>query len=458
MISELLFAPVLSQGNGSATEAVIEAVLERLNRTDGAVCHEETIGDYATFVNLQANLTSNLNAPGCTYIMIDTNYYLAPVVADYFVGTPTGRSRRQAFFSTKAQLDFGNKGMTYSELFLTNAERVMNSAAAFAQKGGQTQKNLIHLLPDQIVGEWRDSTYGIGGGRIPYDVNTALVPAALRAIERLAAAGFFPSHPEWNMTAGQYATVWEDETLKFFEVTVPVAEARALVTNYTSEVGMGFPSHADNITSDVVYHGLALDGNNNQSLVKVMNSDDCFRLYLLNTTNQQQLTSFVNQTANNILAPYPVGLTNSLGMLVANPAYGGAPVYAANWTTEAYHGAVIWGWPMAMMAVGLQRQLGRCNEASAPDFCSDSVVHPNVLAAYNHLWDLIEANSAYLSYELWSWQYNKGGFQFAQYGMLFCCEQGGQRTDISQVRTLRARPTSFNSGHSHSLPSTEIQV
>ena len=121
-------------------------------------------------------------------------------------------------------------------------------------------------------------------------------------------------------------------------------------------------------------------------------------------------------------------------------------------------GKLMWGWPMAMMAVGLQRQLGRCNEASAPDFCSDSVVHPNVLAAYNHLWDLIEANSAYLSYELWSWQYNKGGFQFAQYGMLFCCEQGGQRTDISQVRTLRARPTSFNSGHSHSLPSTEIQV
>ena len=44
MISALLLEPVISQGNGSATEAVIGAVLERLNRSDGSVCHEETIG------------------------------------------------------------------------------------------------------------------------------------------------------------------------------------------------------------------------------------------------------------------------------------------------------------------------------------------------------------------------------------------------------------------------------
>lgn len=44
MISALLLSPVLSQGEGGAMEAVISAVLERLNRTDGSVCHEETIG------------------------------------------------------------------------------------------------------------------------------------------------------------------------------------------------------------------------------------------------------------------------------------------------------------------------------------------------------------------------------------------------------------------------------
>lgn len=44
MIASLLLDPVMSYGNGSAMEAVIGAVCERINSTDGSVCHEETIG------------------------------------------------------------------------------------------------------------------------------------------------------------------------------------------------------------------------------------------------------------------------------------------------------------------------------------------------------------------------------------------------------------------------------
>jgi len=58
MISALLLQPVLSEGEGGAIEAVISAVLERINSTDGSVAHEETIGDYATYLNLQDNITS----------------------------------------------------------------------------------------------------------------------------------------------------------------------------------------------------------------------------------------------------------------------------------------------------------------------------------------------------------------------------------------------------------------
>lgn len=71
-----------------------------------------------------------------------------------------------------------------------------------------------------------------------------------------------------------------------------------------------------------------------------------FRHFLLNTTNQTQLTTFLNQTANHLNAQFPVGLMTSVGMLVANPAYGNNTVYAQNWTTGAYHGTVIWGWPL----------------------------------------------------------------------------------------------------------------
>jgi hypothetical protein len=44
MIAALLLDPVLSEGENSALEAVIAAVLERINMTDGSICHEETIG------------------------------------------------------------------------------------------------------------------------------------------------------------------------------------------------------------------------------------------------------------------------------------------------------------------------------------------------------------------------------------------------------------------------------
>lgn len=169
--------PILSEGEGGAIEAVIGAVLERIRKYDGNVCHEETIGDYATYLNSLVNITST--KPLCSYIMIDSQYYLAPVMENYFLNTATGRSRMDAFFSQTATLDFGDKGLSYADLALLNAEKVMRTAAAFAAPGGQTMENLVHLEPRQIVGEWRDSTYGIGGGRIPYDVNTALVSQSI---------------------------------------------------------------------------------------------------------------------------------------------------------------------------------------------------------------------------------------------------------------------------------------
>ncbi|OCK77578.1 hypothetical protein K432DRAFT_384581 [Lepidopterella palustris CBS 459.81] len=417
MLSLLLMQDILSEGSGGAIEAVIGAVLERVNRTDGSACHEETIGDYATYLNHLENVTST--APQCDYKMIDTDYYLPIVLKNYFVNTPIGKTRSRSFLNTKATVLVENAGLTYADLALIEAEKIMNSSAAFAAERGQTKENLIHLKTGQIVGEWRDSTYGIGGGRIPYDVNTALVPAALRAIAKLAGAGFFPSHPEWNETADMYAKVWEDETLKFFEVTIPRQTAISLITSYINASSFPGPSHTSNITSDIIFHGLALDGNNDQPIIRVMNTDDCFRLFLLNTTNQPQLSAFLDQTAEHILQPFPVGLSSPVGLFVANPAFGGDAVYAANWTNAAYHGTVVWSWQLAMTAAGLARQLGRCNDTSSPipDFCTNANLHNKILSAYTHLWDLIDANSAQLSGEVWSWVYNNG-FQVEPLGAL----------------------------------------
>lgn len=309
----------------------------------------------------------------------------------------------------------------------------MRVTAPFAHR--QIKNHLIHLNEGEVVGEWRDSTYGrsylqplsptfltrntgLGGGRIPYDVNTALVPAALRSITDLAHKGIYGRHQDWAAKAKHYAQVWEDHTLPFFEVTVPQSKAKSLVASYKNASGFAGPDMASSIDTDVVFYALALDGNDNLAKVEVMNTDDCFRHFLLNTTNDAQLTPFLNNSASNIRRTFPAGLMTDASMLVANPAFGGDPVYARNFTSGAYHGTVVWSWQLAMMAKGLELQMDRCASDAVPAFCSDSSVFDNVKKAYNVLWDSIEANEQYLSGEVWSWVYRDGHFDVTPLGVM----------------------------------------
>ena len=422
MISALLLEPVLSQGNGSATEAVIGAVLERLNRSDGSVCHEETIGDYATYLNLEDNVTST--APGFTYPMIDTDYYLPVLMAQYFNSSP---SRVSPLLSRNAgSIDVQNRNLTYQDLALINAEKIMNLTAPFAQS--QTAANLIHLKSDEIVGQWRDSTYGLGGGRIPFDVNTALVPAALRAIGQLArTSGVFPNNTSantssWRTLADSRAQIWEDNTLQFFETNITASTARSRLQNFANTATFyDGPANTSSLPSsgNVTTYAIALNGYNNLSSVNVQHSDTGFRLFFVNSTASTpeaaaQETRFMNATANSLIRSFPAGLMTPQSMIVANPALSGSDVLIANFTNAAYHGCVIWSFQLSMMAKGLERQLARCNASTAaPAWCGVSSVYNNVLLAYNWLWDSIEANSAQLQGEVWSWMYNNGTGKFA---------------------------------------------
>lgn len=141
----------------------------------------------------------------------------------------------------------------------------MRIAAPFA--ANPIKENLIHLNDGESVGQWRDSNTGLGGSRIPYDVNTALVPAALRAIAALAQEGYFAEHPTWSTIAtryvrsedasrltpsmvlqlrsrceryfkfadsyfSSYAQAWEDLTLHFFQIKVPQANAVRMVSRH----------------------------------------------------------------------------------------------------------------------------------------------------------------------------------------------------------------------------------
>ena len=64
-------------------------------------------------------------------------------------------------YRTKAgKVDPANNGFTYEDLFLISTEKTMEAAGRYAAEGNQTKENLIHLNEGEIVGEWRDSTYG----------------------------------------------------------------------------------------------------------------------------------------------------------------------------------------------------------------------------------------------------------------------------------------------------------
>ncbi|KAJ2973213.1 hypothetical protein NQ176_g6738 [Zarea fungicola] len=446
MIAALLMQPILKTGAGSAMEAVLGAALERINKTDGTVAHEETIGDYATFVNMQ-NGVYNSTAAGFTYQMIDPDYYLPVLMDRYFQGSP---ERVKPLLQTKAgQVNVANKNMSWGDLGHRLASKIMNITAAFEKE--QTAANLIHLLDGVPVGQWRDSNFGLGNGRIPFDVNCALVPAALRAIASLSTvSGVFPDNDAktWATAAATRADVWQNKTLAFFRHSDSVSNATALLGNYTKDNTFYHgPTQAGSLANysssgdAIVDYGLALQSADDPSPIRVTHTDTAFRNVLLaNTTDDdEQLTEFINSTANAILRPFPAGLTTPFGAVVANPALSGDAALVANFTNAAYHGTVIWGWQLALVTKGFELQLGRCGNATAakskragtattPAFCSDKSVYGALKAAYNRIWDVIEDNENILQSEVWSWTYSGNGsnttsggsegFQFSPLGVL----------------------------------------
>lgn len=453
LISALLLQPVLSTGSGSAMEAVIGAALERVNRTDGSVCHEETIGDYATFVNLQKNITST--AGGFTYPMVDTDYYLPITMDKYF----QSQSRRiKPLLATKAgAVNVDNKNLTWGQLAYISAQKIMNITAAFEKN--QSVANLIHLKEGEVVGQWRDSTYGIANARIPFDVNCALAPAALYSISRLAGmSGVYPNNSvtsNWADVALKRAKVWESATLKFFQYNTTLETAQSRLTDYTKKnTFYKGPTNANSLSNyssagQIIDYGIAINSTATPDVIPISHTDTGFRHFLLNATDNDQLTTFINASANAILRPFPAGLTTPLGAVVANPALSGQDVLVANFTNSAYHGTVIWSWQLALMAKGFERQLERCGNSSSsssttPDFCKDKSVFGALKSAYNRLWDMIDANKEQLQSEVWSWTYNAaknstgGGYKFSPLGVLPPPPgvAGGTESDVRQLWSL----------------------
>ena len=403
LLSVRLLLPALRP---EVAEAGLGAVLDRLS-PDGEVAHEEDIGDFAALRRVRAGARDgDLEAPIYDYKMIDGDFLLAPVLAAYLLDTPAGRERAAAFLARRTP-----SGLTYAAALELNLARVRRLALPFAAE--PSAATLVGLKQGQKVGEWRDSQDGLGGGRFPYDVNAALVPAALAAGARLEAAAPLGPQPEAEAEFERLARAWA-RSGDLFRVEIATPEARTLLQEYAREQGLDLPPGAEPL-APVRFHGLVLDGAGKP--VAVMNTDEGFVLLFTDPSLDD-----LQRAADNISAPFPLGLSSPVGLPVANPAYLADPAARARFSRAAYHGTVVWSWQQALLAAGLKRQLER-----------KDVPEPTAAAlrrAQTAVWSAIAATDAMRHSELWSWKPVNGRMVLQPFG------QGGGDADESNAAQL----------------------
>ncbi|KVD99030.1 hypothetical protein [Burkholderia anthina] len=390
LISVRMLMPVLEP---AAIEAGLSSVLSRLS-PDGKVAHEEGIGEFA-LVDNQKNGRPNDATPTYDYKMIDSDYLLAPIAAAWLIDDTRGQARAAAYLAQR-----GSDGQTNGSRLVVNLLHVATTAQPFAQQ--PSVANLIHLRPGEIVGNWRDSTDGLGGGVYPYDVNAVLVPAALRAANAFLARGLLDPYLDAQQratlanTANEAAT-WETQAPPLFQVSVPAAQAATDVSAYAPSAGV--PAGAAP-NAPLTFYALSLDQQGNP--IPVMHSDGGFAL-LFGTPPDDQLQRIVGD----VTRPFPTGLVTDAGMLIANPAYA-SPSLWPKFTSSAYHGTVVWSWQQAMWVAGLDRQLAR-QDLSA-------TTRTLLAQARQTIWQVISNGRDMRTSEMWTWSYVNGKYQTDAFG------------------------------------------
>lgn len=393
LMSVRLLMPALQP---EAVETGLSSVLARLS-PQGEVAHEEDIGEFAILDHRKAD-GSLSDAPVYNYNMVDSDYMLAPVARAWLLDDPRGRARAAAFLAQRVG------GETMGARMVRNLRFVLRQAQPFARE--PVPAKLIALKPGMDAGEWRDSNDGLAGGRIPYDVNAVLVPAALDSAAALAASGLLRPYLSASDArafggARAVADIWRAKAPPLFDVTLTVAEARQAVSRYARMIGVPeAPALASIGDAPMRFPAIALDAQGRS--IPVQNSDPGFALLFARPPAEA-----LSVMASSFIDAFPAGLRTGVGMLVANPAFADAAIQR-KFSPNAYHGTVVWSWQQALVAAGLARQLER------RDLPAD--VRASLARAQSCLWDGIEATRRVQSSELWSWRYADGRYQVVPFG------------------------------------------
>ncbi len=208
---------------------------------------------------------------------------------------------------------------------ITHAQRKLFIAFKKKPKAHQTKEE-----PYYLVGDWRDSTWAykkIHPHLAPFDVSASHYPEALKEIQVLAdklnlkIAGLASLVKTWEKKASLYAFTNPDNL-----------PAYALAVY--------------NFKQDVHVSGKQL----HDQLLKVNHLDECYR-YAFGQGTEADLVSFCKRLGD----PHYFATASGPTLVAANNGMG--------YTTQEYHGLVIWTKQVAFTILGINRHLERAKKA-----------------------------------------------------------------------------------------------
>ncbi len=392
LLSLRMLMPVLKP---EAIEAGLGSVIERLD-AKGEVAHEEDIGEFAVLRHLQEDRQTD-SSPIYDYKMIDDDYMLPILVAEYILDKQTDQGRVKAFLSRKTSL-----GQTYGEALVKNMEFILNMAAPFARS--PTVENLIATKQDLQKGNWRDSDEGLGGGKYAYDVNAVFMPVALKSIINLQQSRMFNNYlgeKSFLMQAGIMKKIWREKAPAFFKVSIPASLASNKMIDYAKDLNVPMEQARLALSGEGVdYYAVSLDkwGNN----IPIIQSDIGYMLLF-----DEPAEAEIEYVLKGIMRPFPAGLMTPVGLVVANPVFA-SDALKRIFTKGHYHGSVIWSWQQALIAAGLEHQLMR-DDLSEP-------TRKLIMQYQNNLWQVIKKGREIQNSELWSWAIEDDEFTISPFG------------------------------------------
>jgi hypothetical protein len=384
-----LMMPVLTP---RVIEAGLGSVIDRLG-PDGEVAHEEALGEWAAVERRAAGIDdANDDEPLLDRSMIDDDFLLAPVVAAYLL-EGAGRARAADFLARTTPA-----GETYAAALAQNLALVLRRAASFA--AAFDPRALVAIAPGRATGDWRDSEDGLGGGRIPFSVNAALVPAALAAAANLYASSLFEPDARASARAAALARFYR-RAPSFFQVEIDAAEARRRVAAYADSIGIAPGPAVAAMDGDLRFPAIALDEQGEP--IPVMHSDDGFALLFADP-----MPEYLEDAAARVTRPFPAGLRTPAGIVASNPAFCTDRKIRERFTPAHYHGVVVWSWQHALLAAGIDRQLRR---ADLPLRTLAALAEARRVVG-----EIIRDSAPYRSSELWSVAARKGALERVPFG------------------------------------------